>query len=54
MPSIISVNGSVIENEEDIKIAIGYSLRINELLDEGWRSTEVSYTLEDIYNEIFY
>ena len=54
VPSIISVNGSVIENQEDIKIAIGYSLRINELLDEGWRSIDISYTIEDLFNEIFY
>ncbi len=54
IPVILSYNGSVIENENDVKIAIGYSLRINEMLDEGWRTKEISYTIEDLYNELFY
>lgn len=50
---VVDYKDSLIKNDNDIKVAIGRSLRINDRLNNGWRPKDVSYTIGELRESMF-
>ncbi len=52
IPTIYDKDGVVFDSIFDIKSAIASAKRIQERLDLGWRPSELSYTIKELYHDM--